>query len=472
MTPREKIIKARTALILDKPFFGSLALRTEFMLDPTCDTAWTNGKMCGLNPKWVDSLNVDSVKFVIAHEIMHIAMLHPLRMKGRRGELWNVACDYAINGILKDDKFAVLSWALLNDEFKDMSAEQIYKILLTREIETEEQLKINNIQCQGQGQGQGQEDQCQGQGESQDQEQKQDDQDQEDQKQGQGSGQDQDQEQEGQGSGQDQDQEQEVQKQGQGSGQDQDQSQDKNRKQERNNNEPHNEDPGKCGSVRPYPSQSPTMDAQAENDMRVSVMQAITLAKSAGSLPGSLQRFIDDILASKVNWREVLRRFVDQSANNDYTWTRPNKRYLYSGFYLPSLHADGLGEIVVAIDTSGSIDREMLNSFASELSQIISEYQVDCHVVYADSNVRGVEHFTSKDIPLKLNPVGGGGTNFVPTFKWVEEQQINPRCLIYLTDLECWSFPDLQPDYPVLWARTGGYENKYLSWGEIVDIDD
>jgi predicted metal-dependent peptidase len=218
-------------------------------------------------------------------------------------------------------------------------------------------------------------------------------------------------------------------------------------------------DPGKCGEVRDAPGKdgkpaSPAELAQAEAEAKTAIAQASQQAKAMGKLPGDLARLVGEILQPKIDWRDVLRRFVTQTAKNDYSWTPPNRRYIHQGIYLPSLKNQELGEIVVAIDTSGSVSSHQINEFSSELTAIVEETPATFTVIYCDSAIRNIETFTRDDLPITLNPVGGGGTSFIPPFEHVSENGIDPACLIYLTDGDCYYFPDNEPDYPVLWALT------------------
>jgi predicted metal-dependent peptidase len=118
---------------------------------------------------------------------------------------------------------------------------------------------------------------------------------------------------------------------------------------------------------------------------------------------------------------------------------------------LPSVERQGLGEIVIAVDTSGSIGRIELEQFAGEISAISEETQPEAiHVVYCDAAVQSTQQFGPSEA-VRLEPKGGGGTDFRPAFEWVEENDIAPVCLIYLTDLCCDSYPEA-PGYPVLWV--------------------
>ena len=155
------------------------------------------------------------------------------------------------------------------------------------------------------------------------------------------------------------------------------------------------------------------------------------------------------------------------SVPSDYTWSPPNRRYIYSGLYLPSVHREGIGQLVVALDTSSSIRQQELEEFAAEISAISDQAQPEAiRVLYCDEVVNSTQEFRYSE-PIKLEPMGGGGTNFRPVFEWVDAQNLSPACLIYLTDLECDSYPDTVPSYPVLWVTNS---RRTAPFGETLRI--
>ena len=85
MKAKEMMAKARAGLILDMPFFGSLALKLKLVEDPTCDTAWTDGVSMGYNPAWIESLSLSEVKGIVCHEVMHCSNQHQNRRDSRDG---------------------------------------------------------------------------------------------------------------------------------------------------------------------------------------------------------------------------------------------------------------------------------------------------------------------------------------------------------------------------------------------------
>ena len=383
MDSQEKIVKARSLLVLDEPFFGSLVLRLSPVSDPSCDTLWTDGVSLGFSPDFVEAQSMDVLKGCLCHEVMHCALSHHARRGARDSKKWNVAADYAVNGIIRD-KFSLPDGALFNPDFVSLSAEEIY----------------NNLPDGTGGQDKG-------------------------------------------GS----------------SGGDQDQSQGPS-------------DPGGCGEVRDVPGDdggiaSPSDLSKAESEWTVVVAQAAQQARAFGSLPAGMDRVVEQIVNPKIDWRSLLHRFMDQVARSDYSWMRPNRRHVHSGLYLPSCRNNDIGTIVVAVDTSGSISQNTLDQVVAELRAIVQDFRCDVSVVFCDSQVQGIEHFYDGDLPDRLIPKGGGGTDFRPVFEWIDRESVDLSCLIYFTDL-CGDFPESGPMFPVLWI-TEGQALKEVPFGEVIE---
>ena len=125
----KKLTKARAGLVLSSPFFASIALHMKLKEDAEHPTAYTDSVVLGYNPEFIDKLSNAEIKGVICHEVMHIAMLHPFRRNSREPFRWNVACDYAINLIVKNAGFTLPEGALLDDKYKGLEAEAIYNQL-------------------------------------------------------------------------------------------------------------------------------------------------------------------------------------------------------------------------------------------------------------------------------------------------------------------------------------------------------
>jgi predicted metal-dependent peptidase len=213
-------------------------------------------------------------------------------------------------------------------------------------------------------------------------------------------------------------------------------------------------DPGGCGAVKEPGGGSQAEARQSEAEWQVAVAQARQVAKGRGELPGGLARLVEEVLQPRVDWREVLREFVSAHARNDYSWCPPNRRFIHQGLYLPGLRSEELGEVVLAVDTSGSIGEKELAGFAAEAQGILEAFECSLTILYHDSQVQKVQHWRSGDGPLALEPAGGG-TSHVCIFGWIAAQAKQPTCVVCLTDLYT-QFPDIVPSTPVLWAVVGG----------------
>jgi predicted metal-dependent peptidase len=218
---------------------------------------------------------------------------------------------------------------------------------------------------------------------------------------------------------------------------------------------------------------SPAQLAEEEQNWKIAGQQAAQQAAACGNLPGFLDRLVKAIINPRVPWQDLLRQFLERTARNDYTWTTLNSNYLSQGIFLPTLRSNELPRLVIAVDTSGSVDQKDLDQFAAEVNavlELMSDSEIT--VLYCDTQINGdPEIFTRGDLPLTLQARGGGGTDFRPPFTWIEEQQEQPAALIYLTDMDCDKFPP-EPDYPVLWTRIKKPWTTYPApFGEMIEID-
>ena len=218
------------------------------------------------------------------------------------------------------------------------------------------------------------------------------------------------------------------------------------------------------------PNQTDIKDIQHDWEIRT-IFVADNLQK-IGMLPGRFNLFINKMLKSQLNWKMVLRQFVQRSdTGNQKTWTPPSRRHFWRGLYLPSSRATKIN-LVVAIDTSGST-RSFLNRFISELSALMKEFsQIQLCLIECDSNITQVRNFSESyqlDQALKLGFTGGGGTEFNPVFDYVKQHNLQPDCLVFFTDGYGMA-PQLAPHYPVLWLLVGG-DQQPSSWGSTVVMD-
>lgn len=215
----------------------------------------------------------------------------------------------------------------------------------------------------------------------------------------------------------------------------------------------------------------PITDPLTESDWKVATAQAAQVERARGTLAGDLDRATREALAARVDWRAALREFLEPDKTG-FSWTRPNRRYIARGLYLPGPVGESIREIVCAVDTSLSIGPEELEQVAGEFTAMLEDFPgIKLRVVYCDADVQGAEDFTVDNLPVRLQARGGGGTDFAPVFDWVESENMDPAALVYLTDL-CGAFPESPPVYPVLWIAAGaGRAVDSVPWGDVIVVD-
>jgi len=219
------------------------------------------------------------------------------------------------------------------------------------------------------------------------------------------------------------------------------------------------------------------MDADKAKEMDARIDRAIREgALLAGRLGIDLPRQITDMLAPVIDWKAELAEFVSAACKgkDEYTWRRFNKRQLANDMYLPSVENETIGEVVVAIDTSGSIGQEQINAFASELISICEAVQPDTvRVLWWDTMVHGEQLFTDnyQNIGAMLKPQGGGGTKVSCVANYLNKKKVNAECVLVFTDGYLESDVKWDISHPTLWLVT---ENK--NWvppsGKVVHVKD
>jgi predicted metal-dependent peptidase len=203
-----------------------------------------------------------------------------------------------------------------------------------------------------------------------------------------------------------------------------------------------------------------------EQEMNLRVAQAAQAAKMAGKLSAGLARLVGEILEPKVNWKDVLRNFVFKARTDERSYRRFNRRFVSEGLLMPGISGEQMGEMLIAVDCSGSIGPKELNEFAAEIRAIHEDAgPVKMHIVYFDSSVCHYDQFERQDT-VTVAPHGGGGTAFSPVFRFAEKNDIQPVCCVFLTDLYCDDFGP-QPDYPVLWVTNG---TDKAPWGQVIKM--
>lgn len=387
MTPKEKVIQARISLLRLMPFWGTMAMHLKpiglpkeeaqkafGMENPTAGVD-IYGNM-PYSQEFVQELTQEELMFVIAHETMHIALLHLKRKGSREAKIWNVASDEAINNLLKHE-MRIWSKAFCSNQFEEKSAEEIYDDLL-EDVNVQKAYGKNGLpnpmDCHfyddGTGQGQGTSD-----------------------------------------------------------------------------------DP----FVQP---------GQEQLDAPKMIKDAASFAKGQGKMPAGMARLFKDLLEPKMNWKDLLRKYIVSVMPQDWTYTRPSKRAGACGYYMPSLTKETV-EIVVGVDSSGSISDSEYYQFLSEIYAMTRAVaNLKATVIVCDAEIHDVVEINNTFNPaMDVKGRGYGGTSCQPVFDWIHnEMQENIKLLIYLTDgyIDEPRETNYESGYPVLWIVTPRGATNFL----------
>ena len=376
----QKIISASLLrLRMRSPFFATLALFARFIPTQRIDTAATDGKDILFNPDYLLSLPTRQQDGLLLHEVLHAALLHVLRRGVRDKEVWNIAADIVVNGIIyQQGYFDLPSGGIRDEKLEHLSVEEIYELLPQQ-------------QCQY----------CLGDLDLLD--------------------------------------------------------------------APPGDSRGERLSPTQFDSLCETKKAELESHWRNAMQQATVIARttSQGTLPAGMERELSALDTAQLDWRSYLWRYLVKTPTD---YTEFDRRFIGRGLYLETLQGESV-KVYVAVDTSGSIDEQLLKMFLSEVRGILNSYpHLECELYYADAEVYGAYELNpDSTIP---EPQGGGGTSFIPFFHKINDSWdgMTTTVCVYLTD-GYGTFPDTAPELPVLWVVTpGGLDLSQFPFGETVRL--
>lgn len=360
----EKVEQAKTKLMLENPYFGTLITSLELRINKNIASIRNLGDAFEYNDEYLEVLTVNEVSTLLANAAMHQALFHSDRGQNRVSSVWNLASDYAINDLLVENGFMLPPMANYASRFETLYAEQIYTILLG-ELDLKE------------------------------------------------------------------------------------------------NDEPQEEEQ----QTEQISEEEIPEELLAQEEYELLLEQLNIKLEKHGDLPKGIERFVESKSASKIAWRDELYRYVNAHAKSDYKMFPSSKKHLYRGIALPSIYGEEL-KIVVAIDTSASIDDELLKSFLAELyeiMQVFTHYVIE--LIECDATIQNTQRLTPME-PLEPTLKGGGGTDFRPVFEHVVNENEDFKFLIYFTDGKG-TFPNFEPLIDVLWVMP---EKVEVPFGEVLEL--
>ena len=199
---------------------------------------------------------------------------------------------------------------------------------------------------------------------------------------------------------------------------------------------------------------------------------------SNGRFGQKLPRSVTETLQPKVDWTTALREFVSSIAqgNDEHTYRKFDKRMILDDIIQPGVMSEKVGDIVVAIDTSGSISAAMINEFAAELQSICEQVNPDAlRVMWWDTTVSSEQVFTPdgfNDISKLLKPTGGGGTHVSCVSEHMLKRNYKADCVLVFTD--GYVEDDVKWDVmcPTLWLVTGKRDFVPPNGGKTVKVEE
>ncbi|MEA3288692.1 MAG: VWA-like domain-containing protein [Campylobacterota bacterium] len=343
----ERIQQVKASLLIDQPYFGSIASAQKPKLNEDIQTFASTPLYFEYNDDYLEFLSDEELSFLLTNSAMHQALGYDNRKEGRQQWLWTMAQDYTINSLLVNNGLELPDGLLYDDRFDDLSSEAVYKIL-EDEIDEDKHTpkEVENITYE------------------------------------------------------------------------------------------------KMPDTNEY-DQDPT-------DITDMHQQLLNKAKLQGDIPLGLEILIPELIEGKISWRDELYTVIENAVKFDYSLLPPNKRYISQGFALPALSGVKV-KLIVAIDSSGSIDGDLLAIFLGEVESIMNSFEnFEIDLLIADAKVHE-HHILYPGDELNYSIKGGGGTNFEKTFKYVDENIDGVTLFLYFTD-GLGTMPKDEPLYDVVWV--------------------
>ena len=177
-------------------------------------------------------------------------------------------------------------------------------------------------------------------------------------------------------------------------------------------------------------------------------MLAAAQSAGAGNVPAGVQRLIKEMTESKMNWRELLRQQIQSTIKSDFTFQRPSRKGWHTGAILPGQNFQDTIDIAVSLDMSGSIGNDQAADFLGEIKGIMEEYQdYKIKLWCFDTKVYNEQDFSAdggEDL-IDYEIKGGGGTDFMANWRYMKDNDIQPKKFIMFTDgyaWDSWGDPD------------------------------
>lgn len=209
----------------------------------------------------------------------------------------------------------------------------------------------------------------------------------------------------------------------------------------------------------------------SRQDWKQAVAGAYQQAKEMGHGTASMERWVDEFITPKRDWKRELWDYVTPHRGRDtFNWQKPHKRKLRErGIPIPTRYSHKLGVLAWIYDVSGSVSQRehmALKGAGVEICTQLPPKQL--RVLCCASSVTDDQEF---DDPLQYadwQPKGGGGTDMQAGFRYLMEDGYIPDLCIVLTD--GWTSTTEAPPFPVLWISTDAKPEEF-NYGHVIMLD-
>lgn len=434
---RDKLSTAVQNLMIHAPWFANIVLRLDFQATCLVPAFSTNGKYLFFNHEYVNTLTNPEICYILIHEVLHIVLLHTMRLGNRDPQLANVAMDYAINPLITENLIPGIieepEGALIDPRFVENDWDRDRTTMITKTLEFEKIYDILEQERPEQPSESGGDEQ--------------------ESKSGSGSG-----------GGSDDKSDGKSDKSGNGSGDASDQDSD--------------EDPEDMISEDPFGGVTQCDESEVQ-EIREAIQSANFAANQRGTGSSSIDAALEEVQCPRKDWRDFIDETITTAFNaRDYDRRSFNRRLLPCPVFAPAQRGAGLDHAVIVYDSSGSVSDNIMQNAWQHTKGLLEQFDTRrVTIIHNDWSIQLIEEFTGQDLPEKLQRVCSGGTRFTNAFAHVDDEGWRPDVLIYFTDLECGEYPDT-PQYPVIWAteaEPGSYwyaDAEKNAPGIVINVND
>ena len=401
------------------PFLATISLMANYKFDSNCELFQTDGRVISIDRSYFNPLTDVERTGLLLHLTLHSALLHAIRQGVRETRIWNIAADIVVNNIiLEAGDFEPPRNTAVETQYKDLSVEQVYETLTSLPKENDSLYKAAMNMPSQPKDGCGEKNQQSG-------------------------------------------------------------------KTQHPNNYQISQLLNQlypCHKDLQQPSQGTSKTETSLHEQKKATEKtsqywqgalrkadavARLSSQSQGNIPAGLFLEIGQMMTPVLDWRSLLWHFVVRTPDDFNGYDR---RFIHQGLYLDQLESERLN-VLVAIDTSGSIDQEELTQFISELMGIASSYYfIHIELYYVDADIYGPYELSEE--MENMPPQGGGGTDFDVFYRAVVEKkdQNSLDLVVYFTD-GYGEFPEQEPTTETMWVVTcGGLNNESFPFGTVARL--